>query len=197
VGNRDVEDSLRSLDRLTQEEARMAFAESLKVTHNVDDKVMEVDDRVKGVEVKVQGVCDDVKDYRDDVQGVANKVQDVRGDVRDVGDKAQDVDDRVQDIGKDIPIEVVDDKLDQANRPLFLKHLLIIPTTQTTSQGTSSETTFYDGYRPQIHPPITTWHPKLIIMVQRNGSSEAVYSVNGNQPAPSCGYTENVRYILP
>jgi hypothetical protein len=23
----------------------------------------------------------------------------------------------------------------------------------------------------------------------------AVYSVNGNQPAPSCGYTENVRQI--
>jgi uncharacterized protein YoxC len=108
AGNRDIEDSLERLDKLTQEEARMASAELLKMTHSVDGKVMGVNDRVKGVEGKMQ-------DVRDDVQGVDNKVQDVRGDVRDVGDKVQDVDDRVQDIGKDISI-----KLDQANRSLFL-----------------------------------------------------------------------------
>ncbi|KAI0263498.1 hypothetical protein BGY98DRAFT_1192421 [Russula aff. rugulosa BPL654] len=33
VGNTDIEDSLERLDRLTQEEARMASAELLKVTH--------------------------------------------------------------------------------------------------------------------------------------------------------------------
>jgi hypothetical protein len=101
VGNRDIEDSLERLDKLTQEEARMASAELLKMTHSVDGKVMGVDDRVKGVEGKMQDVCDDVRD--------------VRGDVRDV-------DDRVQDIGKDISIRVqgVDDKLDKANRSLFL-----------------------------------------------------------------------------
>jgi hypothetical protein len=79
-GNRDIEDSLERLDKLTQEEARMASAELLKMTHSVDDKVMGVDNRVKGVH------------------------------------------DRVQDIGKDLSIRVqgVDDKLDQANRSLFL-----------------------------------------------------------------------------
>jgi methyl-accepting chemotaxis protein len=86
TGNRDIEDSLDKLDKLTQEEARMASAEQLKMTHIVDGKVTGVDDRVKGVE---------------------ERVQDVRGDVRDVGDRVQDVDDRVQDI---------DDKLDRANR---------------------------------------------------------------------------------
>jgi hypothetical protein len=96
TGNRDIEDSLERLGRLTQEEARMSFAELLKMTQSVDGKVIRVDDRVKGVE---------------------GKIQDVRGDVRDVGDKVQDVDDRVllvQDIGKDISIRVqsVDDKLD-------------------------------------------------------------------------------------
>jgi methyl-accepting chemotaxis protein len=94
TGNREIESSLERLDKLTQEEARMASAELLKMTHSVDGKVMGVDDRVKGVE---------------------GKMQDVRGDMRDVGDKVQDVDDRVQDIGKDISI-----KLDQANRSLFL-----------------------------------------------------------------------------
>jgi len=53
---------------------------------------------------------------------VREDVQDVRDDVQGVGNKVQDVDDAVQDIGKDISIRVqgVDDKLDQANRLLFL-----------------------------------------------------------------------------
>ena len=90
AGNRGIEDSLERLDKLTQEEARMASAELLKMTQNVDGKVMRVDDRVKGVEGKMQ-------DVRDDVQGVGNKVQDI--------------DDWVQ--GADL-------KLDQVNRSLFL-----------------------------------------------------------------------------
>jgi hypothetical protein len=33
-------------------------------------------------------------------------------------------------------------------------------------------------------------------MVQLNGFFKAVYSINGNPPTPSCGYTENVRVAL-
>ena len=99
TGNTDIEDSLQRLDELTQEEARMASAELLKVTHSVDGKV----------------------------KGVEGKVEDVHCDVQGVGNKVQGVDDRMQDIGcdvKDISSEVrivreVDDKLDQANRSLF------------------------------------------------------------------------------
>jgi hypothetical protein len=39
LGKSDIEDALKRLDILTQEEARMATAEVLKVTHSVDDKV--------------------------------------------------------------------------------------------------------------------------------------------------------------
>jgi methyl-accepting chemotaxis protein len=101
AGNRDIEDSLERLDKLTQEETRIASAELLKITHSVDGKVMGVDDRVKDVE---------------------GKMQDVRGDVQGVGNRVQDVGDRVQDIGKDISIKVqyVDDKLDEANRSSFI-----------------------------------------------------------------------------
>jgi hypothetical protein len=66
MGNREIEDSLERLDKLTQEEARMASAEQLKMTHNV---------RV------------DVQDVRIDVQDVRVDVQDVRVDVRAVDDK--------------------------------------------------------------------------------------------------------------
>ena len=39
LGKSDIEDALRRLDKLTQEEARMATAEVLKVTQRVDGKV--------------------------------------------------------------------------------------------------------------------------------------------------------------
>jgi hypothetical protein len=54
LGKNDIEDSLKRLDILTQEEARMATAEVrmvtaevLKVTHRVDDKVTALIDGVQ------------------------------------------------------------------------------------------------------------------------------------------------------
>ena len=128
MGKREVEDSLERLDKLTQEEARMASAEQLKMTHSVDVKVMGVDDRVRGVEGQVEDVCGEVRDVGDKVHN----------EVRGVGDKVQNVDDRVQG---------VDDKLDQANRSLSLQTLIIIPRAQTSSQATNSEIAFFDGSR--------------------------------------------------
>jgi len=46
IGNTDVEDALRRLDKLTQEEARMAAAELLKITHSVDGRVQGLDDKM-------------------------------------------------------------------------------------------------------------------------------------------------------
>jgi hypothetical protein len=171
MGNREIEDSLERLDRLTQEEARMASAEQLKMTHSVDD-------RVRGVEGRVQDVHDGV--------------QDVRGDVQDVGNKVQDVEDRVQ--GMDSNVRGVDDKLDQASRSSSLETLITILQAQTTSQATSSETVFYAGFRHQIHPPIITSPAKPITTARLNGFSKRVYSINGNPMTRFCGYTENVRY---
>ena len=140
MGNGDIENSLDKLDKLTQEEARMASAEQLKMAHIVDGKVTGVDDRVKGVGEKVLDVHADVQDVGDRVQTVEGKVQDVRvdvqdvrGDVHDVGDKVQDVDDRVQ---------TIDDKLDRANRSSSRYILTVIARAEIASQGTSLETTF-------------------------------------------------------
>jgi hypothetical protein len=67
VGNNDIEDALKRLDRLTQEEARMASAQLLEITNAIDSGVKEiaddmlvVDDRVAGVGDQVQGVDDKV-----------------------------------------------------------------------------------------------------------------------------------------
>ena len=70
MGNTDIEDSLDKLDKLTQEEERMASVELLKMMQSINGKVMGVDDRVKGVEGKVQDVCDDIQDVHNDVQSV-------------------------------------------------------------------------------------------------------------------------------
>ena len=39
LGRNDIEDALKRLDTLTMGEARMAIAETLNITHKVDDKV--------------------------------------------------------------------------------------------------------------------------------------------------------------
>ena len=113
AGNTEIEDSVDRLDRLTQEEARMASTELLKMAHCVDGKVMGVDNKVKSVEGKVEDVRSDVHDIGNKVE---EKIDDVRSDV-------QDVDHRVQ---------AVDDKLERVNRSLSLLHLLV-PSIHTLS----------------------------------------------------------------
>ncbi|KAH9016751.1 hypothetical protein EDB84DRAFT_711918 [Lactarius hengduanensis] len=68
VGRRDIEDALQRLDRLTQEEARMATAEVLRLTHSVEDKVEGVDERVQRVDHKVQTIDDRVGVVNDNVK---------------------------------------------------------------------------------------------------------------------------------
>ena len=47
AGIADLEDALKKLDLLTQEEARMALAEVLRITHNVRDELQCVDEKVQ------------------------------------------------------------------------------------------------------------------------------------------------------
>jgi hypothetical protein len=140
---------------LTQEEARIASAESLKLTHNVDDRVRDVEGKVENVQ--------------DDVQDVGNKVHDVGRDVNDISCEVREV-----------------------NRSFSFEPLLVVLRAQTMTQGISSEIVFYDGFRRQIHPSIITLPPRLITMVQPNGSFKAIYLINGNLRAHSCGYMESV-----
>jgi len=118
MGNSDIDDSLDKLDKLTQEETRMASAELLKMTHSVDGKVMGVDDGVRGVAGQVQDVRGDVQDVRCDVQDIRGDVQDVRFGVQDVRVDMQDARGDLRDVGN--MVQDVDDKLHQTNRSSFL-----------------------------------------------------------------------------
>ena len=57
-----MDDGLKRLDKLTQEEARMAAAENLKATHTVDERVKGVADVVEVIDNKVADVDDRVKE---------------------------------------------------------------------------------------------------------------------------------------
>ena len=70
AGMADLEDALKKLDRLTQEEARMANAEVLRITQNIRDGIKVVDGKVEEVGEKVEGVGEKV-------EGVGEKVEDV------------------------------------------------------------------------------------------------------------------------
>jgi hypothetical protein len=80
VGRTDMEDSLKRLDKLTQEEARMATAQVLKVAHTVEEGV-------RGIVDKVDGVDDRVAKVDDRVEGIDSRVACVDDRVRTVDDK--------------------------------------------------------------------------------------------------------------
>jgi len=69
MGNTDIEESLRRLDNLTQEEAKMATAEQLKIAYSIEGRVKEVGGDVQSVNKKVQGIDDEV-------QGIHGKLDD-------------------------------------------------------------------------------------------------------------------------
>ena len=85
-----MEDALKKLDKLTQEEARMAVAENLKATHIVDE-------RVRGV--------------ANTVSAIDNRMGDVDGRVAGVGDQVAGVDDRVARV--DDRVASISDKVDK------------------------------------------------------------------------------------
>ena len=75
MGNKDVEGVLQKLDRLTQEEARMAAAELMKITYAVDDRVRAVDRRVQSVDDNLDIVGNEVRDIHNDVRGANRNIE--------------------------------------------------------------------------------------------------------------------------
>ena len=71
AGITTLDDGLKKLDRMTNEEARMANAESLRLGYNIEKKVEGVDEKVQGVAAQVTGVDEKVK-------VVEKKVDDVK-----------------------------------------------------------------------------------------------------------------------
>ena len=110
VGRTDIEDALGRLDRLMQDEVRMATAQGLKATHEVDDKVQAIDDKAHSIDNKVQVVDDTVHAIDDKVEAVDTNVKSVKDKVQVVDDKVQGIDDKVQ--GVDDRMRDMEGKID-------------------------------------------------------------------------------------
>ena len=109
IGRHDMEDALKRLDKLTQEEARMAIAQNLKATHAVDERVRGVANTVVAVNNRVAGVDHRVAcvDYR--VGMVDNRVARVDEKVTRVDDTVTKVDENVK--GIDAKVVIVDESV--------------------------------------------------------------------------------------
>ena len=81
IGKKDVEDALKKLDRLTQEEARMASAQLLKVANTIDNRVEGIADNVLVVDNRLVGVDERVACVDERVVGVDDRMKDVHDDV--------------------------------------------------------------------------------------------------------------------
>ena len=166
IGRTEVEDALKRLDKLTQEEARMPTAQILKVTHTVDE-------HVRGV--------------RDEVLGVDNRVARVDDSVAHVDDRVARVDDRVAG---------VEDRVDQVKRMSSPNRIDTCTVAQPSSQRINYDRIFVDGSPHRIPPRIITLPVVLIIRGLQLGSFKEVYMMNGNRHLRLSGSTENVRLPL-
>jgi prophage DNA circulation protein len=98
IGSTEMEDALKRLDKLTQEESRMAAAEILKVTRTVDKRVEGVADMVAGVDDRVASVDDRVASVDDRVAGVDDRVASVNDRVVAVDDSVKVVDNKLMEV---------------------------------------------------------------------------------------------------
>jgi methyl-accepting chemotaxis protein len=109
VGRTEMEDALKKLDKLTQEEARMAAAQNLKATHAVDERVKGVVDTVEAIDNKMVRANDLVAGVNDRVADVDNRVADVNDRVAVVNDRVAAVDDQVASVN--VRVVTVDDRV--------------------------------------------------------------------------------------
>jgi len=65
VGKKDIEDALKRLDRLTQDEALMAAAQILNLARAIDNKVTGVGNKLEDVDDKMDVVIKDGKDAKE------------------------------------------------------------------------------------------------------------------------------------
>ncbi|KAH9023811.1 hypothetical protein EDB84DRAFT_1440875 [Lactarius hengduanensis] len=96
AGTTKLEDGLKKLDKMTNDEVRMASAELLRIAHVIDEKVEGVDNKLQGVGIQVKEIDENVQGVNKDVRGVSLQVQDVHENVRIVEDKVQMVIDGAQ-----------------------------------------------------------------------------------------------------
>jgi len=168
IGRAEMEDALKRLDKLTQEEARMAAAQNLKATHTVDERVKGVADTVEAIENKVADIDDQVDVVNDRVASVNEKVVTI--------------DDKVKGIAGDV------DEMRRSSSKLTLLTMLSYSSCQATNYGKA-----LTNGSPHLTPrPTTISHVVLITRKLQHGFFKAGFIRSGRQLARFFGFMENV-----
>ncbi|KAH9051127.1 hypothetical protein EDB83DRAFT_2398055 [Lactarius deliciosus] len=118
AGMTKLEDGLKKLDKMTNDEARMASAELLRIAHDIDKKVEGVDSKLQGVGIQVKEIDENVLGVSKDVLGVSLQVQDVDENVRIVKETMQMVldDGKEATAGVKLAMRQIAYNIDDANR---------------------------------------------------------------------------------
>lgn len=74
IGRADIENALRRLDNLTQEETRMAISQVLKATRKFDERAAGVDEKMASIDERVAGVDGRVTSVDEGVTNVGQRV---------------------------------------------------------------------------------------------------------------------------
>ena len=110
-----MKDALKKLDKLTQEEARMAVAQNLKATHAVDERVRGVDNRVADVDDRVAGVDDRVAGVDDRVARVDDRIAGIDEQIASVARATHVIEEWVRSQEHEL---VVDDRVASSDNPV-------------------------------------------------------------------------------
>ncbi|KAF8260552.1 hypothetical protein EI94DRAFT_889486 [Lactarius quietus] len=162
-GIKRVEDALQRLDKLTQEEARMAQTETLTITHRIDENVIHVGENVEGVNEETHRV-------HMKVENVSDQLQSVQANVQGVGEEVGLISTGVMEAT--VEIQLVSKRVSDLNREESRKDLR-------------------KWIAPPIRLLISTLHLKLTTKVPRHGAPQGTPSPIGGHPAPCYGFTEN------
>ena len=164
-----MEDALKRLDKLTQEEARMATAEVQRATHAIDERVASVDDKVtevlNGAQIIFSQACVVFNLDRSDGKETNQVIKQTANDV------------------------------DQVKRSSSLNPIGSNFVPYSSFQKANCGRTSTNGSAHRIRRPIITLRAVLITRRRQPGSFKAEFSANGNQQARSSGFTENVRTV--
>ena len=180
IGRTEIEDALKRLDKLTQDEVRMATAQNLKVTHTVDKGVKEVMDTVVAMDDRVASVDNKVTEVIAGTQNILNSVLNMIFTLKSFRWKDGKV------------IYAKNCQRHRSSTTFVVSFTVIDLQTHAPSQGTNYDRTFVDGSLHRILPQTITLRAVLIMRGLRRGFFEEMFSTSGGPLAPYFGFMANV-----
>ena len=86
AGKNDLKEAIQELDKLTEDEARMASIEIWKIAHGTHSRLEDVDEQVEDMHKKIQSLNTKVEDLDVEAQGIDDQVRDLNDKISSVNE---------------------------------------------------------------------------------------------------------------